>query len=59
MTATWKKPNFMFYRGRKGDVTWDDLQRRFLAQDVQRYNIVATSFRKAAALFQHLNPVLR
>ena len=49
----------MFYRGRKGDVTWDDLQLRFLAQHVQRYNIVATSFRKAAALFLHLNHVLR
>ena len=25
-------PNFTFYGGRKGDVTRDDLQRRFLAQ---------------------------
>ena len=45
-TATWKKPNFMFCRGRKGDVAWDDLQRRFLAQHVQRYNLVATSFER-------------
>ena len=43
----------------EGDVTRDDLQRPFLAQHVQRYNIVATSFRKAATLFQRLNLVFR
>ena len=38
----------------KGDVTRDDLQRRFLAQ-----HSVATLFRIVTTLFQHCNVVLR
>ena len=39
---------------RKGDVTRDDSQRRFLEQ-----HIVATLFQMVPTLFQHCNAVLR
>ena len=41
----------------KGDVTWDDLEQQFLVQYMQRFNIIATLIRIAAALFQHCNTV--
>ena len=44
-TTTWKKPNFMFYRGGKTE-RWNDLQRRFLAQQVQRYKLLRRRFER-------------
>ena len=41
----------------KGDVTRDDLQRRFF-NATHQFNIVATLFRMVATLFQHCYAVL-
>ena len=46
-------PDFTFYGGRKGDVTRDDLQRRFLAQHgVQCWNSVVTIRNDVATMLQ-------